>query len=138
MAALKGPGNFLWPRVDTPESAQAACRSGAAMAFFVAAATTVLAGLGAAGVAFAAKVGMDAWAFVDAGLFALFGWFMLGCSRIAAIAALVLFVAARISLIYSGVGAGSIFAIFVIIAFVGAVRGAFAHHRFQVEAQRSS
>jgi hypothetical protein len=130
----KRKNNIFWPRVDTEDFARAACRNGGGMALIVAVITGLFSGLGAAGVEFAVNLGMDVWGFADAALFALCGWGMFRCSRAAAVAALLVFVAARIMLLRSGVSAGSILAIFVILTFVGAVRGTFAMHRLRQEA----
>lgn len=121
----------LWPEVDTLEKARAACRTGGGFGLFVAGMTALFAALGTAGVEFAVELGMDAWAFGEAGMFALLSWGMFKCSRVAAVLAALLFFVERIVMAFSGVSGGTIMAFFILLAFVGAARGAFALHRMR-------
>jgi hypothetical protein len=130
MAAQRST-NLLWPKLDTLEAAQTACRNGAWMAGLVALLTALLTGLDVLGVGFAARIGLDLWGFLDAALFALCAWGMSRYSRAAAIFALGLFVASRISLLRDGLSAGAVLTVLIGLGFVAAVRGAFTQRRLR-------
>jgi hypothetical protein len=120
----------FWPRVDTRDSASDACRN-AAVAAFVVAVFTVFTLL----FRVLMSTGLDLWGLFDAGLFALLGWGLLRCSRVAAVATLLLYLAERVLVVaQAGVGATIIVALLIIVALVGGVRGAFAYQR-HVEAK---
>ncbi len=124
--------NGLWPVLDTPDKARAACRSGAAAGLLVTSATFVFAVLGTAGVEFAVQLGMDASAFGEGAVFALLSWGMFKCSRIASVLAAILFFVERIVMALNGIGGGgTLLALVILLGFVGAVRGSFAWHQFR-------
>jgi hypothetical protein len=123
--------NAFWPSVDTLDEARDACRNGGWGALFVAGVTGVLALLSAAGVTWLASMGLDAWALLDAGLFAALAWGLFRCSRVAAVLALALYLFERMMALASGQVGGIPLVIVLTLVFLGAARGAFAYHRLK-------
>jgi hypothetical protein len=122
-------GNAFWPSVDTLEGAREACRQGAWAAVIVAALTGGIALLSMAGVTWFASLKVDAWSLIDAGVFAVVAWGLFQCSRVAAVAGLLLFLGERAIAIAAGQTGGIPLAVVLAAFFVGGVRGAFAHRR---------
>src|SRR6266581_1363779 len=87
-----GSHNWLWPDITDLESAAAAGREGAAVAFVVAGITAIFAVLAY----FHVLNVLSRWALIDAGVTAILGFFIRRMSRAAAVIALVWFIAARI------------------------------------------
>ena len=87
-------------------------------------------------------VGLTAWSFVDAALFAFAGWRVWKLSRTWAVIGLVLYIAERIDrLAYTRTTPGVVMAVIFTLALVSGVRGTFAHHRLtatQGEAARAA
>jgi len=126
--------NFIWPDVSTLDGARSACRTGAAFAVIVAVLTGGVAILAALGVHLFPTSVFDASALIDAALFAVVAWGLYRYSRVAAVAGLVIYLAERVYMIASGVTGGIPLAIIMTIGLLGAVRGAFAHHRLSKQA----
>ena len=123
--------NAFWPSVNTPEEARQACRNGAWVALVVAFVTGGLALLSLAGVSFVANVGVDGWSLVDAALFVALAWGLFRCSRVAAVGALAFYLVERALALAGGQFGGIPMVVVFTLVFVGAARGAFAHHRLQ-------
>lgn len=120
--------NALWPDLKDLGSSQQACRNAAGACFVVAAITGLVAALALAGTTL--LPGIDGWALVDAGIFALLGLFLRRFSRIAAVFALVLFLLERILMLAEHpTPAGLPLALILAVFLIGGVRGSFAYHR---------
>lgn len=131
--------NALWPDVNNLDAARKACRSAAVCAFLVAGVTAIVAVIALSGTS--VIPGIDAWALVDAAIFALLGFFLLRCSRIAAVITLVLFFIERIGMMVASDGfspAGFPITLILLVFFIAGVRGAFAFHRLQAAASQPS
>jgi len=126
--------NWFWPPVDTKEGAKAAAKQGVWAAVFVAVITAAVATIAMS--SGKAVMGVDAWAYADAVLFAALGFGIYKMSRFAAVAALVLYVAERIYMMASSSGAGRGFVLTIIFTlfFLNAVRGTFAFKKLSAEA----
>ena len=121
-----GSHNWLWPDITDLESAAAAGREGAAVAFVVAGITAVFAVLSYFHVANV----LSPWALIDAGVMAILGFFIRRMSRAAAVIALVWFIAARIQgAITHGLVGNIVLGIILLTGFVSGVRGTIAYHR---------
>ncbi len=128
---------FFWPDVDTLEDAKKACHNGAAGAFLVAIVTGAVVGLHMAKVDFIKGLPISPLQLVDAGIFLILGFFLLRCSRIAALIALVLYLGNQIYTIQTHGFRFSPLAVVLICYFMGAVRGAFSFHEVKADAARS-
>jgi hypothetical protein len=118
-----------WPTLDDVAGAKATARQAAWFAVFVGSVTALIAVLNLTKV-LDNFMGLDAWAFIDAGAFFLLSIFMFRMSRIAFVLALALYLAERAMLLASGEGGNLLVAIAFILIYVNGVRGAFAWRRF--------
>jgi hypothetical protein len=128
--------NALWPDLNDVAAARKACQGAAVCAFLVAGITALVAVIALSGKSIIP--GIDAWALVDAAIFALLGFFLRRCSRIAAVITLALFIVERVSMMASGGIAGLPLALILVVYFIGGARGAFAYHRLQAAQQPSA
>jgi hypothetical protein len=120
--------NWWWPPVDTLEEAKEAARQGVWAAGFVAVITGAVAVYAA--LTNSEVMGIDAWAFVDAVVFAGIGVGIYRMWRVAAVGGLLLYVAERAYMMMQTQSArGVILGVILTLAFINAVRGTMAHHR---------
>jgi hypothetical protein len=129
--AKKRRQNGIWPTITDAVSARFAAKQGMGAALFCSGTTLVFVYLARQGVAMVQ--GLNQTALVDAAVFAFLGFAMLRMSRVAAVAALVLFIIERFAMWRSvgGVGVASIPMMAVILlCFISGVRGTFAYHRY--------
>ena len=119
--------SWYWKEVDNKDSAQDATRFAVGASYFIAGVTGLLAIFS---IVYGKSIlGINAWSLIDAGLFAIIGWRISRLSRAWAVVGLCLYVfEAIISIGQRGLGVGVLTIIFI-IAYVNAVRGAFAYHR---------
>jgi hypothetical protein len=129
--------NFIWPAVDTEQSAKKLLRYGVGAALFTAVVTALVAAwaMGANKKAFNF---IGAGAFLDVALFLAVAFGIHKGSRIAAVGGLLLFVAEK-SYQFEQTGRlqGAWMALFLIVCYVYAVRGAFALHRLRQQPRES-
>jgi len=111
----------LWPEVEDLETARSASRQGMWAAVIVAVLTAIVAAFG--------FLGADASAFIDAVLFGLIAFGIYRVSRVAAVAGLLLFVLERVMMFAQTRQTGGFVSLFLLLAFVHGVRGAFAYRR---------
>jgi hypothetical protein len=122
---------WYWPELTNLKESEKAAHEGAAgVCFLVAGGTAIIAGVSV----WLGKpvLGMDAWAFVDAGIFGIAGWRIWRLSRTWAVLALALF-------IFESLYAFTVHplpAVFLIrvtftLVLLSSVRGTFAYHRFR-------
>ena len=123
-----------WPATDTLEHARSTSRYGVWAAGFVAAITAVVATI--ALVSGSAIAGIDAWAYLDAVLFAAITFGIYKLSRFAAVAGLVLYVLESLYAMaqLAGPRSGIVLRIIITLAFIHAVRGTFAYRRLSASA----
>ncbi len=119
--------NWAWPAIEDKESAIAASKKGMWAAFIVAVVTALIATLAMA--MHKDIAGIDAWAYLDAGLFAVIAWGIKHLSRAAAVIGLLLFIAERIDMAVSQHNF-SILSLLVLLMFVNGARGTFGYHRY--------
>jgi hypothetical protein len=126
MGPPSGNRNWLWPAITDLESATAAERDGAEAAFIVSGLTAIFALL--AHFDFVNVV--SPWAWIDACVMAVLGFFIRRMSRTAAVMALAWFLAARVQgAMTRSVTSNVLLGLILIAPFVSGVRGAFAYHR---------
>jgi uncharacterized membrane protein YfhO len=128
--------NALWPNTLDLESARKACKSAAVGAFIVAGLTAIVAAISLGGSTIIA--GINGWAFLDAGIFALLGLFVWRCSRVAAVITLAMFILERVMMMAQNGIAGFPVALILLYYFIVGVRGAFAYHRMQSETAKAT
>jgi len=118
-----------WPVIYDSESARKAGKAGTLASVFFAGWQVLFAFLSI----FNISNFNDASGLVDAGIFAFLGFMIRRMSRVAAVIALVIFVAERVytGTVY-GIRAGiGVVAIFWLLAFISGVRGTFAYHHYR-------
>jgi hypothetical protein len=118
--------------ISDEQSARKVARQGMWAAFFVAIVTGGASFLAGAGVPLFTGVGATAW--VDAVIFAGLGVGIWRMSRVAAVAALLLYIAERIALAPT-VGLSPVMLIAMVSCFVQGVRGTWAFHRFRQQSK---
>lgn len=115
--------------VSTPQESEKAAHGGAGICFFVAAVTSIIASISV----YTGKsvIGLDAWAFVDAAVFAFAGWRIWKMSRTWAVVALALYVCESVVRLAGSPkpASGLVMTVIFVLALIAGVRGTFAHHR---------
>ncbi len=119
----------FWGKVDSRDEAIELSRSGAAAAFVCAGVTA--AATAAAMFGYSLMPGFNAWALIDAALFAGLGWGVWRFSRIAAVLALVLYIAERAMMFSQTPSHLAVITVMFIIFFVNGIRGTVAYHRLR-------
>ncbi|MBD2328726.1 hypothetical protein [Alkalinema sp. FACHB-956] len=131
--------NNFFPPIVTLGDAQAVAQQGTWAACFVMGMTTIVAIASMFGL-LPATFPVNAWALIDAALFAGIAWGIYQMSRVAALAGLIIYCIERVYMqiaLGPKVGAGIIVTMLLICAFINAVRGTFAYHRLKQEGPRS-
>jgi len=129
--------NLWWPDTGNLEGARAACAAAATGAFIVAGVTGIIAVIAIA--RSSAVMGIDGFAFLDVGIFAVLGFFLRRHSRVAAVLALAMFVAEKISMaLKTGGITGWPLAIVLLLCFISGVRGSFGFHRLNAREKPAS
>jgi hypothetical protein len=130
---LKSPAmKWYWPELTDLKESEQAAHQGAGVCFFIAAGTAIIAGVSV--LLDKPILGMDAWAFVDAGIFAIAGWRIWRMSRIWAVFALAMFIIESVYAIASHPVPSVFFMRMILaLALIGSVRGTLAYQRFRSE-----
>lgn len=123
---------WYWEDVTDVSGAGKAINGGFWAALIVAIITSLVASLSFFGVN---MLGINGWAFVDAGLFLAIAVGIKRKSRFAAVAGLCLYVLERLYMLQRGGAGGIVMGIIFTLLFINAVRGAFAHHQLTGEGQ---
>lgn len=129
--------NFIWPAVDTEQSAKKLLRYGVGAALFTAVVTALVAAwaLGANKKAFNF---IGAGAYLDVALFLAIAFGIYKGSRIAAVGGLLLFVAEKAyQFEQTGRLQGAWMAVVLLVCYACAIRGAFALHRLRQQPRES-
>jgi hypothetical protein len=119
------------------ESARSAGKQGAFAAFFGAGATALFAAIAMANPQAMQDIGIDAWAFLDAGLFLGLGIGIWRMSRVCAVLGLTFFLVEKLFMFASNPGnasKGVIMVIILVLAYINGIRGTFAYHRLRNDA----
>jgi hypothetical protein len=123
-------GRWWWPEISGPESATQAATLGAMTSFIVAGVIALLAIVSM----FKPLDSIGPSSFVEALLLAFFGFMIKWkISRVAAVAALTLFLGERIyAAVAHGIGPATVLlAAIVLLGFISGVRGTFAYHAYR-------
>lgn len=121
--------NYLWPDIQDIESAKKAAHMGAGCALLVGVATGVVTVLHMNGVKFIS--GWSTFNFLDAGIFLVAGLFLLRCSRLAALTALLFYVGGQVVMAQAGGYRFNVLPILFTLHFIAGVRGSFEYHSFK-------
>ncbi len=120
---------WFWPEIYDRDTAQEVARRGAWVALLVAALTALLALLSLA--LRVVILGVTPPALLDAVIFAVAGWRIYKMSRAWAVTGMVLYL---IEVLYGfSQGRFGVLAVVFLFAFLNAIRGTFAFHRFSQE-----
>lgn len=133
MFETKSSGNWFWPTITTQEEAKSAARPGVWVAAIVAAITALIAAYAAA--TGKEVIGINAWAFVDAALFAGISFGIYKMSRAAAVVGLLLYLVERVYMTAVAGGRGAIVTILFTVALINSARGTFAFHKLAASPQ---
>ena len=130
---------WYWPKLTDLKESEKAAHQGAVVCFLVAGGTAIVAGMSV----WLDKpvLGMDAWAFVDAGIFAIAGWRIWRLSRIWAVLALAIFIIETVYAVESSPAipaAGAYVRVVLALALIGSVRGTFAYQSFKKKESAAS
>ncbi len=128
---------WLWPNIGDIDDASVQSRTGAAVAFLISIVTAVITYLQTTG-AIHWFGHIDAKAYIDAGVFLIIGIGLRYHSRLAALAGLGLYGFEQYVMIQQYGFRFNLLALFFIIAFMNAVRGAFAYHQFKREMKKEA
>jgi hypothetical protein len=124
---------WFWPKLAGLKEAEQAAHEGAGVCFVIAVFTAIVAGTSL----WLDKpvLGMDAWAFADAIIFAIAGWRVWRLSRIWAVLALVIFVMETVYAVEVTSGpvppAGAFIRMVFTLVLISSVRGTFAYYAFK-------
>ena len=131
------PMSWYWNEISDKDSAADATRTAVVVSYVIAGLTALLAILSVA--TRKSIFGLNGYSLVDAGLFAIAGWRISKLSRAWAVVALALYLIETVASISTrGFGFGVVTIIFI-LAYINAIRGTFAYHRYaQTEAPDSS
>jgi len=121
---------WIWPKIEDVNTAETAVRGGIGASAIIAAVTGIAAILS---IAYRKPIlGLDGWALVDAALFAFAAWRIHKMSRTWAIVGLSLYLLEVADRFASRPGgAVGVLTIIFILAFISAIRGTFAFHRYR-------
>ena len=121
---------WYWPKLETLEDAEKAAHEGAAVCFVIAAFMALVATVSL----WRDKpvLGIDAWGFADAIIFATAGWRLWRLSRIWAVLALAIYVLGKVYALEATSGpvppAGAFISVAFTLVLIAGVRGTFAYH----------
>ncbi|NEQ31463.1 MAG: hypothetical protein F6K04_10725 [Leptolyngbya sp. SIO4C5] len=125
--------NALWPPINTPAEAKQVAKQGFWAAVCVATLTAIFALVAIALGESILDMPIDAWSFVDVGIFIAIALGIRKLSRIAAILGLIFYVLGQIYM-WTTVGFqpnGIPIMAILVMAFINGIRGTFAYHRLR-------
>ncbi len=131
--------SWYWPKLTDLKESEEAAHQGAGVCFFIAGVTAIVAGVSVS--LDKPVLGMDAWAFIDAGIFAIAGWRIWRLSRIWAVLALAIFISETVYAAESSPhvpAAGAYLRAVLALALIGSVRGTFAYQSFKKKESTAS
>lgn len=118
--------NMFWPNIDDIEDAKGIAKSAAFIPAFVSVVTAIIV---LVGIFYKPILGLDAWAFIDAFLFALVAFGMWKLNRVVAILGLILYIWGQAQLFsVHGSGTGVMTVFFAIMWFNG-IRASLRYHK---------
>lgn len=132
------PFEWIWPPVDTPESARYAVRQAFWAAIFVSGMTALVVFISAVAQPGDPRLRFSPLALVDAAMFGAISFGLWKESRGAAVAGLVLYILEQMyEMSVPGRPSRNFFLIAVLVCgFVGGIRGTFALHDFRIRGER--
>src|ERR1019366_643354 len=138
-----GGMKWYWPKLTGLKEAEQAAHQGAGVCFVISVFTAIVAGMSLW--LDRPVLGIDAWAFADAIIFAIAGWRIWRLSRIWAVLALAIYVIEVIEKVYaaevtSGPAppAGAFISVVLTLVLIGGVRGTFAYYAFKKKESAAS
>ncbi|HEX9367133.1 MAG TPA: hypothetical protein VF921_10910 [Vicinamibacterales bacterium] len=135
---MASPFANLWPKIVDADSAEKTITVASQAAFFVAGITALVAAIAIVNGPF---LGFDGWSMVDAALMAVAGWRIKRHSRAWAVVAVVYWaysIVIKVMTVPASATGGVLVSLFILMAFVGGARGAFALPRYQKVAPGST
>jgi len=121
---------WYWPTIEDESSAEHATKAAVGVSGFIAAVTALAAVLSI--VYHKPILGLDGWGLIDALIFALIAWRISKASRTWAVLGLLMYlVEVGYKLATNPSGARGVLTIIFILAYINAIRGAFAYHRYR-------
>jgi hypothetical protein len=128
--------SWYWKQILDKETAQDATKAAVGISYFIAALTGLLAMLS---LVYQKPIfGLNAWSFVDAGLFVVIGWRIRKMSRAWAVVGIALYVLEAVFSLANRAGGIGVLTIVFILMYVNALRGTFAYPRYTDERQGPS
>ncbi len=128
--------NPFWPEINTLEDAKKASHTAAGYCFFIAIVTSVVAYLQTHH-GLKLLEGVDESAYVDAAIFTVIGFFLLRCSRLAAVAGLVLYFVEQAVMIQTQGYRFSILPVIIALGFISGVRATFDYHTMKAAREKA-
>jgi hypothetical protein len=120
--------SWYWKEIEDKDSAEEATKAATGISYFIAAVTGLIAIL--TFVYSKPILGLNGWSLLDAGLFVVIGWRIGKLSRAWAVVGLALYLLETADSIgRRGLGF-SIVSIVFVIAYINALRGVFAYHKY--------
>jgi hypothetical protein len=123
--------SWYWKEIEGRDTAKDATKAAVGISYFVAALTALFALLSL--IYHEPIFGLNPWAFVDAILFVLVGWRIGKMSRVWSVIGIVLYVIEAVSSLATKAGGVGVLTIVFILAYINAIRGTFAYHRYTLE-----
>lgn len=125
--------NQFWPPINTVAEARRVAKQGFWAALFVSGMTSILAIASIAAGGSVLELPVDAWSFVDVGLFVAVAVGIYRLSRVAAVVGLGLYLMGQVYLwAVTGPQVASLWLVILIVfAFANSIRGTFAYHRLR-------
>jgi len=128
---------WYWPTIEDDSSAEHATKAAVGVSGFIACVTALVAVLSI--VYHKPIIGLDGWGLVDAVIFAVIAWRISKVSRAWAIVGLLMYLLeVGYKLATNPSGALGILTIIFILAYISAIRGAFAYHRYRKAENQAS
>jgi hypothetical protein len=118
--------NMFWPNIDSIEDAKSVAKGAAFIPAFVSVITSIVV---LVGIFYKPILGLDAWAFIDAFLFAIVAFGMWKLNRVAAILGLLLYVWGQFQLLSTQGTAVGVMAVFFAIMWFNGIRASLRYHK---------
>jgi len=126
-----------WPKLTDLKESEKAAHEGAGVCFLIAGGTAIIAGMSV----WLDKpvLGMDAWALVDAGIFAIAGWRIWRLSRIWSVLALAMFILESVyAFAVHPLPAVFVMRVTLTLVLISSVRGTFAYQSLKKKESAAS
>jgi len=128
--------SWYWKEITDTETASDATKAAVGISYFVAAVTGLVATLSV--VYHKPILGLDAWSFLDAILFVVIAWRIGKMSRIWSVIGILLYVVEALFSLATKAGGIGVLTIVFIVAYINAIRGTFAYHRYARQSEQTA